>query len=190
MDHLSVRLEASATSVAPALLLRPWSPADADDLAELYRDDEALRRWTHATVRDAASAARWIGEQRRGWQTGERFGFAVAEVRPGGAEPRLAGHVALRNVSPGAASAEVGYWTAAHARGRGVAPRALEALTHWAFTALPVDGPTRLELLHQVDNAASCRVASKTGYAFRALLPAAPPDFPLAGHVHVRSREV
>jgi hypothetical protein len=47
--------------------------------------------------------------------------------------------------------------TAARARGRGVAHRALQALTDWAFTAFPGDGLTRLELLHQVDNTASCR---------------------------------
>nr|WP_307805241.1 hypothetical protein [Streptomyces spirodelae] len=39
-------------------------------------------------------------------------------------------------------------------------PRALRALTEWAFAAFPGDELTRLELLHQVDNAASCRVAN------------------------------
>ncbi|MFF5311574.1 hypothetical protein [Streptomyces massasporeus] len=34
-----------------------------------------------------------------------------------------------QNVVPGAASAEVGYWTAEYARGRAIAPRALRALT-------------------------------------------------------------
>ncbi len=36
MDGLATRLRAPATSWAPALLLRPWSPADAADLVELY----------------------------------------------------------------------------------------------------------------------------------------------------------
>ncbi|MDX3230670.1 GNAT family N-acetyltransferase [Streptomyces sp. ME19-01-6] len=182
-----IRLTAEATPGAPALLLRPWVPADAVALAELYRDG-ALRRWARAAVDDEAGAARWIQEQQRGWQAGSRFTFAVVESRteaPGG---RLAGHVVLKNVAPGAPSAEVGYWTAAHARGREVAPRALRALTDWAFTTFAGDGLTRLELLHQVDNAASCRVAQKCRYELTALLPAAPPAFPLDGHLHVRSR--
>lgn len=69
---IPARLEAEATSAAPALVLRPWGPADAADLVELYRDD-VLRRWTSSAVDDEAGAERWIQEQRRGWQTGDRF---------------------------------------------------------------------------------------------------------------------
>ncbi|MBM0237448.1 GNAT family N-acetyltransferase [Micromonospora sp. ATA32] len=93
---------------------------------------------------------------------------------------------ALKEVVPGRPAAEVGYWTAAPARGRGVAPRALEAVTGWAFTRFAAAGLTRLELLHQVDNPASCRVAEKAGYRFEEVLPARPP-FPRDGHRHVRS---
>jgi RimJ/RimL family protein N-acetyltransferase len=188
MDKITARLEADATPSAPALILRPWSPTDAADLVELYQDD-VLRRWTSSTVNDEASAARWIEDQQRAWEREDRFGFAVMESQAAGVEGQLAGHVVLKNVTPGASSAEVGYWTAAHARGRGVAPRALQALTHWAFTALPGDGLKRLELLHQVDNTASCSVAQKSGYELITLLPAAPPAYPLAGHLHVRERD-
>ncbi|MFC9954149.1 GNAT family N-acetyltransferase, partial [Streptomyces prasinus] len=65
--------------------------------------------------------------------------------------------------------------------GRGVAPRALGALADWAFTAFAHEGLTRLELLHQVDNTASCRVAEKAGFTQAGILPAAPPAFPLEG---------
>ncbi len=171
------------------LLLRPWSPADAADLVELYRDD-TLRRWTSSAVNDETSAARWIQDQQRGWEMGDRFGFAIVESQAAGLEGRLTGHVVLKNVIPRASSAEVGYWTAAHARGRGVAPRTRQVLTDWAFTAFPGDGLTRLELLHQVDNRASCRVAQKSRYELTTLLPAAPPAYPLAGHLHVRVRDL
>lgn len=52
------------------------------------------------------------------------------------------GGVVLKEVSPGKASAEVGYWTADSARGQGVAPRALEAVTAWSLDApaYPLDG--------------------------------------------------
>lgn len=122
--------------------------------------------------------------QEQGWAAGERFGFAVLETAPG-AEPLPAGNVVLKGVASGRPSAEVGYWTAARARGRGVAPRALDVLTAWALDAFRAEGLERLELLHQTDNPASCRVAAKSGYAFDRILPAAPPALPLDGHLHV-----
>ncbi len=168
---------------AGPLTLRPWAPDDAAALAELYAD-EALRRWAAAPVHDTASAERWVAEQRRGWERGERFAFAVEETDAADARP--AGNVVLKGPAEGSVSAEVGYWTAAHARGRGVAPRALVALTDWAFATFAREGLVRLELLHQVDNTASCRVADKSGFVLSGVLPAAPPAFPLDGHRHVR----
>jgi RimJ/RimL family protein N-acetyltransferase len=182
----AVRLEAAATPTAPALLLRPWSLADVPGLVALDRDD-AMRRWTTLTAENEESATDWVREQQRGWEAGVRLAFAVVEDHDRADDVRPAGHVLLKRPAPHAPSAEVGYWTAVHARGRGVAPRALRALTDWAFAA--DDLLTRLELLHQADNAASCRVAQKTGYALAAQLPAAPPEFPLDGHLHTRARQ-
>lgn len=169
-------------TAAPALILRPWRTEDVPSLVEAHRDP-VLRRWTGSAVEDHADAMRWVQAQERKWAAGERFGFAVLDPSAGAS---LVGNVVLKDVTPGEPSAEVGYWTAAYARGRGVAPRALEALTSWAFDAFGTGGLERLELLHQVDNAASCRVAEKSGYDFDRTLPPLPPGFPREGHLHVR----
>ncbi|MFF4409206.1 GNAT family N-acetyltransferase [Streptomyces sp. NPDC001404] len=116
----------SEPSSSPELLLRPWCMEDAAALVEVYRDP-ALRRWTGSVVDDEADAARWVQAQERDRAAGVRFGFAVLEAQPGTDRGRLAGGVVLKGAAPGNPSAEVGYWTAVHARGRGVAPRALEA---------------------------------------------------------------
>lgn len=189
MDKITTRLEAAATASAPALLLRPWNPGDATALVELYRDKE-LRRWTSSAVDDEAGARKWVQVQQCGWEAGDRFSFAVTEPRSPGGDGPLVGHAVLKNVAPGLASAEVGYWTAAHARGRAVAPRALDALSDWAFSAFGDEGLTRLELLHQVDNPASCRVARKCRYELSGVLPPAPPTYPYDGHLHVRRRHI
>ncbi|MFF0434157.1 GNAT family N-acetyltransferase [Streptomyces sp. NPDC004327] len=186
IDKRTVFLETAALPSAPALRLRPWEEADAPGLVEPGRD-AALRRWTSMAVDDEAGAVDWVRTQRRGWEAGDRFAFAVLEPPEQGGAARLVGHVVLNGVAPGASSASVGYWTTAPARGRGVAPRALRALTAWAFATFAGDGLTRLELLHQVDNTASCRVAEKCGYELGAVLPASPPAYPLEGHVHVRT---
>ncbi|MFF9795122.1 GNAT family N-acetyltransferase [Streptomyces bacillaris] len=167
---------------ADGLLLRPWREEDVPALLKAY-DDPVMRQWVRLPVDTPEEAARWLELQRAGWASGTRFSFAVTDVSRGG---ELVGNLALKRPGPDPERAEVGYWTAAWARGRGVAPRALEALTAWAFAAFTEEGLVRLELLHQVDNVASCKVAEKSGYAFAELLDALPPEFPLDGHLHVR----
>ncbi|MDP9843837.1 GNAT family N-acetyltransferase [Streptosporangium lutulentum] len=185
---MTVALRAEATPSAPALFLRPWNDGDVPSLVEVYRDP-VLRHWTTLSAESVDDAVRWLDVQRRGWETGERLSFAVHEDRTGSgeseSESRLVANVVLKRTDRHSGSAEVGYWTAAHARGRGVAPRALEALTVWAFDTFAADKLERLELLHQVDNTASCRVAEKARYRFHEVLPARPP-FPRDGHLHVR----
>lgn len=180
----------------PALILRPWADSDIQPLIEIYRDP-LLRKWTRLPVTGVEEAVRWLAIQSDGWRTGQRLSFAVLEAdrldgdRTEGDRlegdrteaDRLVGNVAVKRGAVPGDCAEVGYWTAVEARGRGIASRALEALTGWAFDTL--DGVTRLELLHQIDNTASCRVAEKTGYAYEQTLPARPP-FPLDGHQHIR----
>ena len=74
--------------------------------------------------------------------------------------------------------AEVGYWTAPNARGRGVATEALGVLARWAFGAL---GAHRLELYHATENVASCRIADRCGFAYEGVARAALPDPGRAG---------
>ncbi|MFI9271163.1 GNAT family N-acetyltransferase [Kitasatospora sp. NPDC052896] len=174
----------TTTLRAEGLLLRPWRPEDATALADAARD-ALLRRFTSLAVADPTEARAWIDVQRHGWRTGERLAFAVFAARSDAVEGELLGQTVLkRNSEAGQGVAEVGYWTSAPARGRAVAPRALEALTRWAFASYELD---RLELFHRVDNHGSCRVAEKAGYPFRQLLSARPPAFPREGHLHVRT---
>jgi RimJ/RimL family protein N-acetyltransferase len=170
---MTATIQVPATPTAPALVLRPWTDTDADALLEVYRDP-AMRRWVRHPVRTPEEAAAWLTTQKDGWYTGDRLSFAVHDD-----QARLVACVVLKNPHT---APEVGYWTAAPARGRGIASQALGALTTWAFTTRGLD---RLELRHQVDNIASCRVAEKSGYQYKETLPAEPP-FPLDGHLHIR----
>ncbi|MFH9133287.1 GNAT family N-acetyltransferase [Streptomyces sp. NPDC017524] len=178
MDHR----DGNALPGPGGLRLRRWREEDLPALLEAY-EDPAMRRWLATQVSGADGAADWLAAQRRGWATGTRFAFAVTE---GGRDGEPLGNIVLKRPDPGDDRAEVGYWTTAAARGRGVASRALTALTDWAFTEFAEQGLARLELIHQVDNEASCRVAEKCGYPLARVIPALPPDYPLDGHVHAR----
>ncbi|MGK5672847.1 GNAT family N-acetyltransferase [Micromonospora sp. URMC 106] len=173
-------LRAPGTPTLPELVLRPWRDDDADALVTVYRDP-VLRRWTRAPVTTTTQARQFVAAAHRDWDDGCRFSFAVIE--PGPAGETLVAQVVLKNVAEDRDDAEVGYWTAAPARGRGIAPHALQAVTGWAFARFA--GLRRLDLMHQIDNPASCRVAEKAGYRFQEVLPARPP-FPRDGHRHSR----
>ena len=90
-------------------------------------------------------------------------------------------HTSGARYAAGKDSAEVGYWTAAAARNRGVASQAVEMVTTWAFESFGAAGLRRIQLLHQHDNLASCRVAQKSGYALTGVLPADLPPSPSVG---------
>lgn len=118
---MNITLRVDATPSAPALLLRPWGEADIGPLVEAFRDP-ALRRGANGPMESAEDLRAWLELQGRGWVTGERLAFAVLEDHPGSREGRLAGSVVIKRGISGQGPAEAGYWTAAHARGRGVAP--------------------------------------------------------------------
>jgi hypothetical protein len=72
------------------------------------------------------------------------------------------------------------------ARGRGIAPAAVRAVTAWVFDAFAGTSLRQIMLVHDVGNPASCRVAQKAGYPFRELSPANPPRWLTDGHIHMR----
>ena len=174
---------------APGLVLRPWTEQDVPAMVAAYRDP-AMRQWLRRTVSTADDARRIIDARRAEAVAGTGFSFAVALAELGEEPGQLAGSVSLKGLGQGAVTGEVGYWVTASARGRGIAARAVDAVSRWAF-GLPRERPLeRLELLHGVGNLASCRVADKADFAFSALLPPLPPDFPDEGHLHIREREL
>ncbi|MGW3496771.1 GNAT family N-acetyltransferase [Streptomyces sp. NPDC001020] len=139
------------------LVLRPWKTEDAPAVHEAFQDP-VMHQWHHFATESVGEVLGLIEEWRKAWEGESNAYWAVADE----GTDRLLGRVALRNIVPADGAAEVAYWTAPAARGQGVAPRAVTALTHWAFESV---GFHRLELTHSVRNEASCRVAEKTGFA-------------------------
>ena len=149
-----LRRQSQPTLSAGGLLLRPWQLSDAAAVAEAYRDPE-IQRW-HVRTMDLAEARAWLTGWADRWVAETAASWAVTDGRS------LLGRTGFRSIDLGAGCAEAAYWTVPAARGRGVAVRALGAVSAW----MVAQGLHRLELNHSVDNPASCRVAVQAGYAY------------------------
>jgi RimJ/RimL family protein N-acetyltransferase len=151
---------------AGRLLLRPWRGSDGAAMVAAWTDPE-IRRWTRygQPSPSVMGMEHWVEWNREQWRAGRRAAFAIE------ADGALAGSITLRDFERdadggGGDTAEVGYWIAPGARGRGTAPGALTAVSVWAFAEPELGGlgVRRVELVHSVDNPASCRVAQKAGF--------------------------
>jgi RimJ/RimL family protein N-acetyltransferase len=136
--------------------LRPWSLDDAQAVMDAYQD-EAIQRWHVQRADSLAETREWIAGWQGGWAAETGAMWAVVETGSG----MLLGRAGLKHLDFSDGTADVAYWTVPAARGKGVCPRAVDAMASWAFEA----GFHRLDLEHAVGNTASCRVAEKTGFA-------------------------
>ncbi|MEV6774306.1 GNAT family N-acetyltransferase [Nocardia sp. NPDC051030] len=143
--------------VGDGLVLRAWLRRDGPEVFAAFQDP-AIQRWHARTAESVEEAGDWVDTWAKAWDGGVDAHWAVADSRSG----RIAGRVALRHMDLHEGLAGVAYWVVPSARGRGIAPRAVRALSAWAFE---VAGFHRLELQHSVHNSPSCRVASKSGFA-------------------------
>src|ERR1700741_5246070 len=146
-----------ALTAGSGVLLRPWGLGDAQAVMDAYQD-EAIQRWHVQRADSLAEAREWITGWQGGWAAGTRADWAGVGA-PGGP---LLGRAALKHLKFSDGTADVAYWTVPAARGKGVCPRAVDAMASWAFG---VAGFHRLDLEHAVGNTASCRVAGKAGFA-------------------------
>jgi RimJ/RimL family protein N-acetyltransferase len=150
---------------AGSLYLRPVEAADEPAVAAALRDPGIIRWNTGVSIArapEAQRAAMWLRVREQGWASGTAAHFAIADATTGA----LLGTVGIRDINRLPEQALASYWTAPEARGRGVAPRALDVLSRWAFAPRDAGGLGlhRLTLDHAVENTASCRVAEKAGF--------------------------
>ncbi len=101
-------------------------------------------------------ARRWLEVSEAGRRAGTDLSLLVVDR-----DDRLLGSTGLHEISEKNRRAEIGYWTDAGARGRGVATRAVRLLSRYAFETLPIE---RIDIAVEPGNEASRRVAERAGF--------------------------
>ncbi|GIF74642.1 GNAT family N-acetyltransferase [Asanoa siamensis] len=163
--------------------LRPWRVSDADALVAAGQDP-AIRRWNLLVVASAAEARERIARMGARWRHEQGAIWAIA--RSGGGP--AVGLIGLDGLDLAGGSAEILYWLLPAGRGRGAAVEATRRLSRWAFDDL---GLHRLRLCHATANEASCRVATKAGFAVEGTMRSAllHEDGWHDQHLHARIRD-
>ena len=137
-------------------MIRPLTPADAEELAALYAANREFLAPFEPERPEAFFTAAGQRERLAAPPQGEDRRYAILD---GGA---IAGTISLTNVVRGAfRSANTGYWVDAGRNGRGLATAAVGELLGAAFGEL---GLHRVEAGTLLDNAASQRVLERNGF--------------------------
>lgn len=137
------------------VLVRVPVEGDAPSVFAACQDPEISRFIPLPSPYEWHHAAEWIAGAPEAWRSRTSTPMVVVDATSGD----LLGACGLVEMKED--HAEIGYWVKREARGRGTATRAVLLVTHWALTDL---GLSLIELLADVRNVASQRVAEKAGY--------------------------
>jgi RimJ/RimL family protein N-acetyltransferase len=153
-----------------AVALRPWRLADAGILARRIDGDPVITEFLDQVPQPYTreNAVTYLRSCEEGWRSGDSSNFAILVDDVEGPVGSLGLHW-KGHIDEGVA--EVGYWLAEEARGRGVTTVAVRLASLWAFAAEP--RLERLQLRADVENGASNRVAEKAGFSREGVLRSA-----------------
>lgn len=147
------------------LRIRPFREDDVAAHFEAVRESIAeVSRWLpwcHAAYAIDESRA-WVRSRPAAWEAGNHYSFVVEDE--GG---RFLGSVDINHINRTHHLANLGYWVRTSASRQGVATAAARLGARFAFEAL---GLHRVEILMEVHNAASRRVAERAGAHFEGTL--------------------
>jgi len=147
------------------LHLRPYRAEDAALLhAAVCESLESVGRWlpwcdANYSVADAQT---WVVHCDEAWRSGEHFAFAIFDAETSA----FVGGVGLNQRNRLHNLMSLGYWVRASRQREGIAVRAARLAAAFGFQAV---GLTRIEILAEIDNHASRRVAETLGAQFEAV---------------------
>jgi RimJ/RimL family protein N-acetyltransferase len=145
--------------------LRPWGEDGDVEAITAACNDRAIAEFLDLIpspyTEDDARA--YLAICREGWADGTATNFAITDAYSG----RPLGSVGVRWVELDQGVAEVGYWVAPEARGRGVCTRAVRLVSRWVIADCGIE---RLQLRADEQNTASRKVAENAGFTEEGIL--------------------
>jgi ribosomal-protein-alanine N-acetyltransferase len=146
--------------------LLPVTPSDIAGFLELLEDEDVSSFTPLRRGGGLPYVEELVDRYANGWINETSADFAILSAKDG----FFLGYAGLVRLELDARQAQLGYMVSPHARNRGVATRAVNALTDWAFSQL---GLIRVELRISDDNIASLIVAERCGYTREGVLRSA-----------------
>lgn len=145
-------------------VLRRERPDDAGEMARAFAEDPHLAvDWGIDELPDEPTAREWLTDHAALWDAGDGRHFAVADP----ATDALLGGVNFHNIRPDHNRAEVGFWLAPWARGRGIGSGAIRAACDWGFERWQL---VRIEATTLPDNEPALATMRKVGFVREGLL--------------------
>jgi RimJ/RimL family protein N-acetyltransferase len=134
---------------------RPMLESDADLAFTFLNDPGVTAARTRLPPQDFAGALAWVNDALSD-------AACVPWILESANDAGSAGFIALQSFDPTTGVAEIGFLVMPSARRKGLATKALRAVTEWAFATLDIH---RVYLVHDTSNEGSCKAAVSAGYA-------------------------
>lgn len=142
--------------------LVPEDPRFAPEWARAFEEDPHLAvDWGIEETITLELATKWLTEHAEMWERGEGRHLAVVDGDD------FLGGVNFHSIRPDHRRAEVGFWMAPWARGRGIGSAAVRTACAWAFEQWDLH---RIEMTTLPDNEGSQALARKIGFTQEGLL--------------------
>lgn len=150
------------------LILRPPKMGDEILLNQcIHRSLSELKRWMPwAKDPSMESTLKFVKDGMCSWQSEGQRDFPIVIIDKLSQEPIGASGFNNRS-KPEVSVFEIGYWLDERYKGQGLATEAVLALTEFAFNSFHA---IRVQIVTQVGNEASRRVAEKSGFILEAVL--------------------
>ncbi len=148
------------------ITLRPVRYSDIEAIYEACQDPLIPRFTTVASPYTLTHAQYFVQEQEPArFASKSELLFVITEGHE--AEEKFCGLISFHSVSLSNHAAEIGYWIAAPARGKGIGTTAAKLITEYGFQTM---GFRRIEALVDVDNEASKALLRTAGYELEAIM--------------------